>query len=228
MCDTQQGLDPMSTANLFSNSVCAGEKTINDEDCFILKLEAESSTLKARSNSNVEIIRHTVWGYFSTRTGLLVQLEDSHLLRIKAPRNESIYWETTMESLIQDYRTIDGINIAHAGKTSVSLFRFGENPESHSRTRMEEVWTIEEVDFNIEGLSKDCFLPPADLEREEKGCGVTNDDVKLPLMKEEEGCDITSNVKLPLKIRSASFRINSSKVVAIDVEDSDYIESEEE
>ncbi|XP_030932019.1 uncharacterized protein LOC115957825 [Quercus lobata] len=223
-----QGLDPMSTANLFSNSVCAGEKTINDEDCFILKLEAESSTLKARSNSNVEIIRHTVWGCFSTRTGLLVQLEDSHLLRIKAPRNESIYWETTMESLIQDYRTIDGINIAHAGKTSVSLFRFGENPESHSRTRMEEVWTIEEVDFNIEGLSKDCFLPPADLEKEEEGCGVTNDDVKLPLMKEEEGCDITSNVKLPLKIRSASFRINSSKVVAIDVEDSDYIESEEE
>lgn len=228
MCDTQQGLDPMSTANLFSNSVCAGEKTINDEGCFILKLEAESSTLKARSNSNVEIIRHTVWGYFSTRTGLLVQLEDSHLLRIKAPGNESIFWETTMESLIQDYRTIDGINIAHAGKTSVSLFRFGENSESHSRTRMEEVWTIEEVDFNINGLSKDCFLPPADLKKEEEGCGVTNDDVKLPLKKEEEGCDIISNVKLPLKIRSASFRINSSKVVAIDVEDSDDIESEEE
>ena len=210
MCDTQQGLDPMSTANLFSDSICIGEKAINNEDCFILKLEAESSTLRARSNSNVEIIRHTVWGYFSQRTGLLVQLEDSHLLRIKASRNESIFWETTMESLIQDYRTIDGVNIAHAGKTSVSLFRFGENSESHSRTRMEEVWTIEEVDFNIKGLSKDCFLPPADLK------------------KEEEGCVVPSNVRLPLKIRSASFKISSSKVVAIDVEDSDNIESEEE
>ncbi|KAL7229040.1 hypothetical protein ACSBR2_007690 [Camellia fascicularis] len=44
-----QGLDPRSTANLFSNSVCIGEKTINDEDCFVLKLEAEPSALRARS-----------------------------------------------------------------------------------------------------------------------------------------------------------------------------------
>lgn len=200
----------MSTANLFSNSVCTGEKAVNGEDCFILKLEAESSTLRARSSSSVEIIRHTVWGYFSQRTGLLVQLEDSHLLRIKAARNESIFWETTMESLIQDYRTIDGLNIAHGGKTSVSLFRFGENSESHSRTRMEEVWTIEEVDFNIQGLSRDCFLPPADLK------------------KEEEGCAISTSTKLPIKIRSASSRINSSKVVALNVEDSDNIENDKE
>ena len=205
MRDTQQGLDPMSAANLFSNSVCIGEKAINDEDCFILKLDAESSTLKARSSSNVEILRHTVWGYFSQRTGLLVQLEDSHLLRIKATGNDSIYWETTMESFIQDYRTIDGVNIAHAGKTSVSLFRFGESPESHSRTRMEEAWSIEEVDFNIKGLSTDCFLPPADLKKEEEGCGVM------------------TNTRLPLKIRSASSKISSSKVVALNVEDSDNI-----
>jgi hypothetical protein len=210
MRDIQQGLDPMSTANLFSNSVCIGEKAINDEDCFILKLDAESSTLKARSSSNVEILRHTVWGYFSQRTGLLVQLEDSHLLRIKASENDSIYWETTMESYIQDYRTIDGVNIAHAGKTSVSLFRFGESPESHSRTRMEEAWNIEEVDFNIKGLSTDCFLPPADLKKEEEGCGVM------------------TNARLPLKIRSASSKISSSKVVALNVEDSDNIYSDHE
>ncbi|KAF4346964.1 hypothetical protein G4B88_024196 [Cannabis sativa] len=164
-----QGLDPRSTANLFSNSVCVGEKAINDEDCFILKLEADSSTLKARSSNNVEIIRHTIWGYFSQRTGLLAQLEDSHLLRIKATgNNDNIFWETTMVSLIQDYRTIDGVNIAHSGKTTVSLFRFGENSTGHSRTRMEEVWEIEEVDFNIKGLSMECFLPPGDLKKEEE------------------------------------------------------------
>jgi hypothetical protein len=28
---------------------------------------------------------------------------------------------------------------------------------------------IEEVDFNICGLSMDCFLPPADLKREQEG-----------------------------------------------------------
>ncbi|KAL5734605.1 hypothetical protein ACOSP7_032466 [Xanthoceras sorbifolium] len=219
-----QGLDPRSTANLFSNSVCVGEKAINNEDCFILKLEAESSSLRARSTSNVEIIRHTVWGYFSQRTGLLVNLEDSHLLRIKASsgnnsNNNSIFWETTMESLIQDYRTADGINIAHSGRTSVSLFRFGDTSETHSRTRMEEVWAIEEVDFNIMGLSMDCFLPPGDLKKEDDtGFG----DVKI------NSSNNNNNARLPFKIRAASSRFNVSKVVAIDADDSDETEDDEE
>ncbi|KAF9596827.1 hypothetical protein IFM89_013875 [Coptis chinensis] len=209
-----QGVDPRSTANLFSNSICMGEKAINEEDCFVLKLEAEPFTLRARSSSNVEIIRHTIWGYFSQKTGLLVKLEDSHLLRIKTAGDNSIYWETTMESLIQDYRTIDGINIAHGGRTFVSLFRFGESTESHSRTRMEEVWTIEEVDFNIKGLSMDCFLPPGDLK------------------KEQEGYDsVATNARLPFRTRVAAVKVGASKVVAIDVEDSDstdYDDTEEE
>ncbi|KAI3853352.1 hypothetical protein MKX03_021906 [Papaver bracteatum] len=202
-----QGLDPKLTANLFSNSICIGEKAINEEDCFVLKLEAKPNTLKARSSSNVEIIRHTVWGYFSQRTGLLVSLEDSHLLRIRATGTESVYWETTMESLIQDYRHVDGINIAHAGRTTVSLFRFGENNESHSKTKMEETWTIEEIDFNIVGLSMDCFLPPADLRKEI-----------------QDGRDIISkNVRgVPFKTRSTPnlAKVGLSKVVAVNVDDS--------
>ncbi|GFZ14954.1 replication factor C subunit, putative [Actinidia rufa] len=207
-----QGLDPRSTSNLFFNSICIGEKTVKDEDCFVLKLEAESSTLRARSSSNVEIMRHTVWGYFSQRTGLLIQLEDSHLLRIKAHGSDSVFWETTMESHIQDYRTIDGINIAHGGRTGVSLSR-GESSESHSRTRMEELWAIEEVDFNIKGLSMDCFLPPRDLKKEEEGdCGV-----------------VTGDVHLPLKTRGGSSRpVAVSKVMAIDLDDSENIRDDEE
>lgn len=209
-----QGLDPRSTANLFSNAICTGEKTVNNEDCFVLKLEAESSTLKARSSSTVEIIRHTIWGYFSQRTGLLVHLEDSHLLRITAPENE-VFWETTMESTIQDYRTIDGVNIAHSGRTSVSLFRFGEDNDGHTRTRMEEVWAIEEVDFNIKGLSVDCFLPPADLKKEEE---------------EEDQCgrivakkNVVRNSKSPFKVRPNSSKVVKSvaRIVAIDEEDDD-------
>ncbi|TYI62925.1 hypothetical protein E1A91_D10G282800v1 [Gossypium mustelinum] len=207
-----QGLDPRSTANLFTNSVCVGEKTIDDEDCFVLKLEAEPSALRARSSTNVEIIRHTVWGCFSQRTGLLIQLEDSHLLRIKSPGNDGVFWETTMESSIQDYRTVDGINIAHAGHTRVSLFRFGENSESHSRTRMEEVWTIEEVDFNIKGLSTDCFLPPGDLKKEEEGFGI-----------------VPSDVRLPFKLRNdRSSRVHGSKIVAIDVDECHDISSSDD
>lgn len=80
-----------------------------------------------------------------------------------------------MESLIQDYRIIEGLNIAHSGRTTVSLLRFGiENPERHTRTRMEEIWSIEEVDFNIKGLRMECFLPPGDLKREEdEECGAS-------------------------------------------------------
>uniref|UniRef100_A0A0R0L750 DUF620 domain-containing protein n=1 Tax=Glycine max TaxID=3847 RepID=A0A0R0L750_SOYBN len=210
-----QGLDPRSTANLFNNSICVGEKTVNNEECFILKLEADSNSLRTRSSSNVEIIRHTVWGYFSQRTGLLVQLEDSHLIKLKSNASEAIFWETNMESLIQDYRIVDGINIAHAGKTWVTLSRLGECPESHSTTRIKEVWQIEEVDFNIKGLSMDCFLPPSDLKREEE--------------KGVEECGVAaSNAKLPYKIQSASFKISVSKVAAINVEDSSASESDDE
>ncbi|CAL0307613.1 unnamed protein product [Lupinus luteus] len=202
-----QGLDPRSTANLFNNSICIGEKTVNNEQCFTLKLEAESSSLQARNSNNVDIIQHTVWGYFSQRTGLLVQFEDSYWLKLKSPATDTIFWETKVQSLIQDYREVDGIHIAHSGNTCVSLSRFGEGPESHSRTRMEETWKIEEVDFNIKGLSMDCFLGPSDFKRdEEKGvaeCGV-----------------VANNAKLPYKTWSSSLKISASKVVAINVDDS--------
>lgn len=204
-----QGLDPRSTANLFANSLCIGEKTVNGEDCFVLRLEANPSTLEARNSTNVEIIRHTVWGYFSQRTGLLVQLEDSHLLRIKSSKKDSIFWETTMESLIQDYRTIDGVNIAHGGKTCVSLFRYGNDSENHSRTRMEEVWSIEEVDFNIKGLSMDCFLPPADLKKGDEGYIAVIPDSKISTSKGRD---------LP-KVTNTKF--GTAKVAAVDDDDDD-------
>ncbi|MFS7914814.1 hypothetical protein Hanom_Chr02g00157941 [Helianthus anomalus] len=34
---------------------------------------------------------------------------------------------------------------------------------SHTKTCMQEAWTIEEVAFNVHGLSIDCFIPPAEL-----------------------------------------------------------------
>ena len=133
----------------------------------------------------------------------MVQLEDTNLIKLKSSETEFIFWETNTESLIQDYRIVDGIQIAHCGKTWVTLSRFGEGPENHSRTSINEVWKIEEVDFNIKGLSLDCFLPPSDLKRDE-----------------EKGVVSVSNAKLPYKIQSASFKISASKVAAIDVDDS--------
>ncbi|WOL02576.1 hypothetical protein Cni_G11295 [Canna indica] len=161
-----QGLDPLTTANMFANAQCIGEKKVNGEDCFILKLCADPQTLKARSEGPAEIIRHVLFGYFSQRTGLLTYMEDSHLTRIQSSAGgDAVYWETSINSSIDDYRPIEGMMIAHSGRSVVNLFRFGEVAMSHSKTRMEEVWTIDEVAFNVPGLSMDCFIPPVDIKR---------------------------------------------------------------
>ncbi|XP_049412520.1 uncharacterized protein LOC125875578 [Solanum stenotomum] len=160
-----QGLDPRSTANLFSNAICFGEKTIKDEECFILKLESSIEMLKAQSTINTEVVHHTIWGYFSQRTGLLVQFEDTKLVRLKSTKGDSnVFWETSMESILEDYRYIEGINVAHSGKTAATIYRYGKNIDY--RAKIEETWFVEEIDFNIFGLSMECFLPPADLNKE--------------------------------------------------------------
>ena len=119
-----QGLDPRSIANLFSDAVCIGEKILNNEECFILKLEAGAATLQERSAPVFDIIHHTVWGYFSQRTGLLIQLEDSHLLRMKSGkghrRSENIFWETSMESVISDYRAASTASTSRTAATPTS------------------------------------------------------------------------------------------------------------
>lgn len=158
-----QGLDPRTTASMFTNAKCVGEKKINGEDCFILKLCADPQTLKARSEGPAEIIRHILFGYFSQKTGLIIHMEDSHLTRIQTNGGDAVYWETTINSSMDDYRPVEGIMIAHSGHSVVTLFRFGEMAMSHTKTRMEEAWSIEEVAFNVPGLSMDCFIPPADL-----------------------------------------------------------------
>ncbi|CAI9783273.1 unnamed protein product [Fraxinus pennsylvanica] len=158
-----QGLDPRTTASIFAHAICIGEKKINGEDCFILKLSADPQTLRARSEGLAEIIRHALFGYFSQKTGLLVHMEDSHLTRIQSNGGDAVYWETTISSFLDDYQPVEGIMIAHSGRSVVTLFRFGDMAMGHSKTRMEEAWTIEEVAFNVRGLSLDCFIPPADL-----------------------------------------------------------------
>ncbi|KAK4786521.1 hypothetical protein SAY86_010354 [Trapa natans] len=110
-----------------------------------------------------EIIRHVLFGYFSQKTGLLTHIEDSHLTRIQNNGGDVAYWETTINSFMDDYRPVEGIMIAHSGHSVVTLFRFGNTSKSHTKTLMEEAWAIEEVAFNVPGLSADCFIPPAEL-----------------------------------------------------------------
>ncbi|OMO75063.1 hypothetical protein COLO4_26335 [Corchorus olitorius] len=152
-----QGLDPNSIANLFSNAVCVGETTVKNQDCFILQLKMK----KLQSYLNSDIINHKTWGYFSQKTGLLVQLTDTMLLRRKVGEedDEGAFVTIHLESQMEDYRNVDGINVAHAGKTYVRLDNYGGN--DNGRSKVEEIWKIEEVHFNVHGLSMDNFLPPS-------------------------------------------------------------------
>ncbi|XP_057850050.2 uncharacterized protein LOC131060723 [Cryptomeria japonica] len=161
-----QGLDPRTTASMFLNARCVGEKRIGEEECFTLKLVASPSVLAERSDGPAEIIRHVLFGYFSQRSGLLVCMEDSHLTRIESTGGDSVYWETTTETTIHDYKRVDGVMIAHAGRSVVTVFTFGAQiGMTYAKTRMEETWVIEEIVFNVPGLSMDCFIPPADVKK---------------------------------------------------------------
>ncbi|KAJ0982274.1 hypothetical protein J5N97_010529 [Dioscorea zingiberensis] len=160
-----QGLDPVTIAAAFSPAKRIEDRHIGDEECFVLKLSEDSSTLSIRSDSTAEIIKHDMIGYFSMRSGLLVQLDDSQLTRIEYPGAQALYWETIISSYIEDYREIDGVMIAHSGRSTVNLERFGVGMKTHRvSTQMEETWTIDDVVFNVPGLSADCFIPPEEVQ----------------------------------------------------------------
>lgn len=148
---------------MFSKARCLGEKRIGDDDCFVLKVSADRAVVAERSDGHAEVIRHVLYGYFSQRSGLLIYMEDSHLTRVQTPGSDASYWETTIGSTIEDYREVDGVLIAHHGRSVATVFRFGEAAANHSRSRMEETWTIDDVVFNVPGLSLDCFLPPTEI-----------------------------------------------------------------
>ncbi|KAM6571496.1 hypothetical protein CsatA_015576 [Cannabis sativa] len=161
-----QGLDPLAISAVFSPAQFIGEKRISGEDCFMLKLSADQTDLAERSDSTAEMIKHVIFGYFSQRSGLLVFLEDSYLTRIQSPGTYPTYWETTMSTKIEDYRTVEGVMIAHSGQTNVIITRFGDNLKSGPAiTRMEEIWTIDDIAFNVPGLSIDCFIAPNDVQK---------------------------------------------------------------
>lgn len=162
-----QGLDPLAVSDAFSLAQYMGEKQISDVDCFVLKLSADHTDLAARSDPTAEMIKHVMFGYFSQRNGLLIYLEDSYLTRIQSPGSHPTYWETTMGTKIEDYRTLEGVMIAHSGQSSAIITRFGDNLRAGPAiTRMEETWMIDDLAFNVPGLSMDCFIPPEDMQKD--------------------------------------------------------------
>ncbi|XP_062216695.1 uncharacterized protein LOC133916849 [Phragmites australis] len=162
-----QGLDPVMIASIFSTAEHAGEKQVDGEDCFVLRLNVGPSMLSNWSDGTAEVIRHGLTGFFSQRSGLLARLEDSQLTRIQAPGATAMYWETTIASTVSDYRAVDGgVAIAHAGTSTAHLARFGVGVRAaRVVTRMVESWTIDDVAFNVPGLGPDAFIPPEEVRR---------------------------------------------------------------
>ncbi|KAK3150585.1 hypothetical protein QOZ80_3AG0235090 [Eleusine coracana subsp. coracana] len=165
---TLQGLDPLTIASIFSTAEHAGEKQVDGEDCFVLRLDVGPSVLSSWSDGTAEVIRHGLTGFFSQRSGLLARLEDSQLTRIQSPGAAAMYWETTISSTVSDYRAVDGgaVAVAHAGTSTAHLARFGVGVRAaRVVTRMEESWTIDDVAFNVPGLGPDAFIPPEEVRR---------------------------------------------------------------
>ncbi|CAK9177183.1 unnamed protein product, partial [Ilex paraguariensis] len=161
------GLDPLAVSAAFSLAQYMGEKRITDVDCFVLKLSADQTDLAERSDNTAEMIKHVMFGYFSQRSGLLVYLEDSYLTRIQSPGSHPTYWETTMGTKIEDYRTVDGVMIAHSGQSSAIITQFGDNLRAGPViTRLEETWMIDDLALNVAGLSIDCFIPPGEVQKD--------------------------------------------------------------
>ncbi|XP_047960611.1 uncharacterized protein LOC125205608 [Salvia hispanica] len=162
-----QGLDPLAISKVFSFAQYMGEKHISGVDCFVLKVSAEHGDLAERSDTTAEMIKHVSVGYFSQRSGLLVYLEDSYLTRIQTPGCHPTYWETTMSTKVDDYRPVEGMMIAHSGQSSVVITRFGDNLRAgHGVTRMEESYSIDDLAFNVPGLSLDTFIPPQEMHKD--------------------------------------------------------------
>ncbi|KAG0490917.1 hypothetical protein HPP92_007780 [Vanilla planifolia] len=160
-----QGLDPVTIAAVFSSAQHIGDKQIDEEDCFVLRLEAHASKLSEQSDSTVDVIEHVMFGCFSERSGLLVHLEDSQLMRIQSPGSHAMYWKTAISSWMKDYAPADGMMVAHSGRSVVNLERFGVagNKTLNLSTIMEENWRIDDVEFNVPGLTADFFIPPEEI-----------------------------------------------------------------
>ncbi|XP_023540199.1 uncharacterized protein LOC111800643 [Cucurbita pepo subsp. pepo] len=163
-----QGLDPLAISEVFSPAQYMGEKQIMAVDCFVLKLSADQTDLVDRSDNTAEMIKHAIYGYFCQRRGLLIYLEDSSLTRIQSPGSHPMYWETTMSTKIDDYRPVDGVMIAHSGETNVVITRFGDDLKTGPMiTRLQESWSIDDVAFNVPGLSVDSFIPPKQIQNDQ-------------------------------------------------------------
>ncbi|KAL2464756.1 hypothetical protein Fot_52712 [Forsythia ovata] len=162
-----QGLDPVTISAVFSTAQYMGEKRMSGLDCFVLKLSADHTDLVERSDNTAEMIKHVLFGYFSQRSGLLVYLEDSYLTRIQSPGSRPTYWETSMGTKVEDYRSLEGMMIAHSGQSNVIITRFGDNlKEGPAITRMEETYTIDDLAVNVPGLSIDSFIPPEEMQKD--------------------------------------------------------------
>ncbi|KAA8518328.1 hypothetical protein F0562_015789 [Nyssa sinensis] len=160
-----QGLDPVAVSAVFSLAQYTGEKRILGVDCFVLKLSVDQTDLAERSDNTIEMIKHVMFSYFSHRSGLLVFLEDSYLTRIQSPGASPTYWEITTGTKIEDYRTVEGVMIAHTGQSRTIITRFGGNLKAGlAIRRMEETWMIDDLAFNVRGLSTECFIPPEEVQ----------------------------------------------------------------
>ncbi|KAG2252690.1 hypothetical protein Bca52824_082826 [Brassica carinata] len=116
-----QGLDPRTTTKLFSKVQFCGEKRIEDNDDSVLKISADRDSLIEQNDAGAP-----------TESGLLIYLEDLHLIRVTpiSLEDKTVFWETTTD------RGVEGVAATHCVRAIATVFRFGETSLQYSRTRI--------------------------------------------------------------------------------------------
>ncbi|KAK9153352.1 hypothetical protein Sjap_000832 [Stephania japonica] len=143
-----QGLDPVMVASVFSTAQLLGEKRIWDEDCFVLKISADPTDL-ASPERDVDPFR-----------GLSL---DPNPVTRNPPDILGDHYGYEDRGL-SDGRQRDDRTFGHSTAT---LIRFGNDVRVGPQiTRLEELWTIDDVVFNVHGLSMDFFIPPEEIRKE--------------------------------------------------------------
>ncbi|KAM6556627.1 hypothetical protein CsatB_003646 [Cannabis sativa] len=106
----------------------------------LTQLESRTRLLE----ESVDDLKTSVGNNHGNTDGKMRQLEN--ILREFVVECEGYFLDRILEKVLDSIsRSVEGIIIAHSGRSVVNLFRFGEMAMSHTKTQMEEAWTIEEL-----------------------------------------------------------------------------------